>query len=647
MKIFFLNYGGPFISYTLPIKGFIGMLLVTIAIAMIEAVVVYFYLRIWKAEIMVKDLINKVIQTNIITSLLGMPLIWLSPKFEFVPIILILCFILSVIIEQAILLWFYQKPGKNEVLIRKNTQPIVFDSVLFANIVSYLLLSILTFLTSFNIRKYRLVSQYLPELYFSFIFYLIGVSLIILVKESKIINIWTYNLKPASLIGLIFSFFFMFLICIPISYFIVTTILVTDPLFTIATTITIFIIIGLITLVTCGYILQEIVLLSYEDRSTNFLTVTRCLNLIINYFSRKHLNNVNKKLSLAGIIAVFFFSQIVILSVPSITFDWVESPPDKTLNLAIEGNSFSTLDIRWFTTHNASYFAYGLISQQIFGFLGMKAPGENHLCFPGIAEEWKHNSDGSYTFTLRNGSRFHNGQFIRARDVEYSWKAGMVINGQLDNLSDSKWINHWQFEYPMNDPDGNGLTFTIRSLSPDYNEYTFHEEFSGDNSYFLLQPEGSDYNNSRNNPLFCPISCGPYSFIDWMPNQYILLERFDEWFGWGRTFKNQDGKEFTFPKANQAIFSIKIRAIQEVDMRLMELEAGGIHWLYITNYTSFYPEIQETQKNEWVKSLYLDLKAGINEDIQTLLILYEKSMKNMMISSAGTIHFAYSKLSFF
>src|SRR5512133_129174 len=42
---------------------------------------------------------------------------------------------------------------------------------------------------------------------------------------------------------------------------------------------------------------------------------------------------------------------------------------------------------------------------------------------PDLAETWKISDDGTvYTFHLRENARFHDGRFVTARDVVYSWE---------------------------------------------------------------------------------------------------------------------------------------------------------------------------------------------------------------------------------
>jgi dipeptide transport system substrate-binding protein len=56
-------------------------------------------------------------------------------------------------------------------------------------------------------------------------------------------------------------------------------------------------------------------------------------------------------------------------------------------------------------------------------FEGLTRLGKNHTPEPAMAKEWKVTSDGKkYTFTLRDGIKWSNGDPVKAADFEYAWK---------------------------------------------------------------------------------------------------------------------------------------------------------------------------------------------------------------------------------
>jgi dipeptide transport system substrate-binding protein len=56
-------------------------------------------------------------------------------------------------------------------------------------------------------------------------------------------------------------------------------------------------------------------------------------------------------------------------------------------------------------------------------FEGLTRLGKNHAPEPAMAKEWKVAGDGKkYTFTLRDGIKWSNGDPVKAADFEYAWK---------------------------------------------------------------------------------------------------------------------------------------------------------------------------------------------------------------------------------
>ncbi|MFP3514226.1 ABC transporter substrate-binding protein, partial [Peribacillus sp. SIMBA_075] len=48
---------------------------------------------------------------------------------------------------------------------------------------------------------------------------------------------------------------------------------------------------------------------------------------------------------------------------------------------------------------------------------------EKHEPFPAMAEKWEISEDGkTYTFHLRDGIKWSNGDPVKASDFEYAWK---------------------------------------------------------------------------------------------------------------------------------------------------------------------------------------------------------------------------------
>src|SRR5213083_2328502 len=54
---------------------------------------------------------------------------------------------------------------------------------------------------------------------------------------------------------------------------------------------------------------------------------------------------------------------------------------------------------------------------------GLVKPMPGNAMAPSLAESWKATSDGlTYTFSLRRGVKFHNGEPVTAQDVKFSFE---------------------------------------------------------------------------------------------------------------------------------------------------------------------------------------------------------------------------------
>ncbi|MHA1972675.1 MAG: ABC transporter substrate-binding protein [Candidatus Hodarchaeales archaeon] len=224
------------------------------------------------------------------------------------------------------------------------------------------------------------------------------------------------------------------------------------------------------------------------------------------------------------------------------------------------------------------------VAYQYQGYLGMIAPGETIVTMPGIAESWtKEENNTKWTFTIREGLTFHDGTPIDAKAVRYSFYADWMVYNLYNNMSEAVDDLAMNITFPADDPNGNGRTVII---SGDwFPDPMFEFDVCGDWNIFTLVPYGSHggYNDTTTvcqekieNFSESPISAGPYKFVEWKKEDYVLLERFDNWFGWGETITGSDGKKYTFPTVKQAFKYVKYRFIPEKAMALVELRTGGV-----------------------------------------------------------------------
>ncbi len=142
-------------------------------------------------------------------------------------------------------------------------------------------------------------------------------------------------------------------------------------------------------------------------------------------------------------------------------------------------------------------------------FEGLVKPDTEGNLVPAVAESYTVADTGdSFTFTLRDGVKFHNGKTVTAADVVYSIS-------RAAGLSEGK---------PM--IDGMDAISAVEAKD----EKTVVVTLSEPNIELLalmtagIIPEGSD-------PAIETVGTGPFKFVSRSPQENVVLEKFDEYWG--------------------------------------------------------------------------------------------------------------------
>jgi peptide/nickel transport system substrate-binding protein len=164
-------------------------------------------------------------------------------------------------------------------------------------------------------------------------------------------------------------------------------------------------------------------------------------------------------------------------------------------------------------------------------------PGKTDQLVPDLATDLGTPSeDGlSWTFTLKEGVRFHTGRPITSRDVKYgierSFASDVIVGGPtyvVDLLDDpaNPYAGPYQDEAPdrlglatVETPDDRTIVFRLRAPQPDL-------------PFVLSLPSSSPVpieNDSGGGYGSAPVSSGPYVVTTVDPETGILLERNPEW----------------------------------------------------------------------------------------------------------------------
>lgn len=144
---------------------------------------------------------------------------------------------------------------------------------------------------------------------------------------------------------------------------------------------------------------------------------------------------------------------------------------------------------------------------------------------PGLATEWKSTPDGkTWTFKLRQGVKFHNGDPLTSADVKYTFE---------------RWIKDKTVR-PTND----WLSTLVSVDTPDANTAVFNLKEPASwfmNALLDTYVVSSKYLAANGDKAFDkPVGTGPWKFVSWQPGQKTEYVRNDEYWGWGDNKSNVD-----------------------------------------------------------------------------------------------------------
>ena len=176
----------------------------------------------------------------------------------------------------------------------------------------------------------------------------------------------------------------------------------------------------------------------------------------------------------------------------------------------------------------------------IFSFLVM--PDENLNYVGDLAESWDITNEGTvYTFKLRDGVKWHDGEAFNADDVIFTLTALAHPNyhggndsrvmsivgapeyqaGKAESVAGLKKIDDLTVEVTLSQPNAAFLANMYTAMLPEH---------------ILGEVDPGEWGNDDFNRA--PIGNGKYKFVEWKPGQYITLERNEDYFGTKPSIKN-------------------------------------------------------------------------------------------------------------
>ena len=152
---------------------------------------------------------------------------------------------------------------------------------------------------------------------------------------------------------------------------------------------------------------------------------------------------------------------------------------------------------------------------------GLLAWDSNQVMLPELATGFEISDDGlSYTFALREGVTFHNGDPFTAADVIATW--------EIINSADFGTYNTFNYDQVVDAvASEDGMTVTLSTAEP----YAPFLSLISDGPIFPKAEIDKGIESFQQDYGRAPVGAGPFRLVEWIAQQEILLERFDDYWG--------------------------------------------------------------------------------------------------------------------
>lgn len=141
---------------------------------------------------------------------------------------------------------------------------------------------------------------------------------------------------------------------------------------------------------------------------------------------------------------------------------------------------------------------------------GLVNPDSEGNLVDALAQSHEISQDGkSYTFTLRENVKFHDGSTLTADDVKYSLdrcadtSSGDPLVAAFSAIEEVRIVDDKTVEVSLKEPDMEFLPYLTVAIIPQANQ----------------------------TPESVPIGTGPYKFVSRAPQENFIMERFDDYWG--------------------------------------------------------------------------------------------------------------------
>ncbi|ROR28559.1 peptide/nickel transport system substrate-binding protein [Mobilisporobacter senegalensis] len=245
-------------------------------------------------------------------------------------------------------------------------------------------------------------------------------------------------------------------------------------------------------------------------------------------------------------------------------------------------------------------------------FEGLVKPDKDGNLVPAVASDYEISPDGLvYTFTLREGIKFHNGEAVTVQDIEYSIKrcaglldekdSSVVVDAALSNIKEVNIKDERTVELVLKEANTELLGYlTVAIIPKDYKE------------------QGTK-----------PVGTGPFRFVSYTPLESMIVEKNPEYYVEGKPYLDK----------------VTFKIVANTDAAFMELQAGSIDiFPYLTDSQAKQLEgtmrIEEGHMN-LVQALFLNNKVAPFDNIKVRQALNyaidKQTILDMVAGGKGSI----------
>lgn len=172
-------------------------------------------------------------------------------------------------------------------------------------------------------------------------------------------------------------------------------------------------------------------------------------------------------------------------------------------------------------------------------FEGLVKPDSEGNLLPAVAKKYVVSKEADvFTFELREGVRFHNGELVTVGDVLYSLERCMSKGEDGATLVDG-----FEAVKSVEAPDEKTIVITLTE----------------GNTAFLARLTAAIIPADYDGQATAPVGTGPFRFVSRTPQQNFIVERFDEY--WGEKAKLEKVEFRIFDNATAIVMALKSGAV--------------------------------------------------------------------------------------